>query len=214
MRIGPNTLYRRLGKPILDRAAAGIGLVVLSPVLAITAATVAIRLGRPVLFRQIRPGKGGRLFEIVKFRTMTDARGPDGKLLPDAHRLTPFGRFLRSSSLDELPELWNVLRGEMSFVGPRPLLPDYLPHFTSTQARRHEVRPGITGWAQTRGRNDTTWEARLNDDVYYVDHASFSLDLKILLRTFATVMGRKGVTAKGHPTMPRFDGADQDRASQ
>lgn len=169
-------------------------------------ALVRYRLGSPVLFRQQRPGLNGRPFHMVKFRTMTDAKAPDGSLLPDAQRLTAFGRFLRSSSLDELPELWNVLRGDMSLVGPRPLLMEYLPLYSAEQARRHEVRPGITGWAQVNGRNALTWDQKFKLDVWYVDHRSMTLDLHILLLTLLRVVQRDGITATGDASMPRFTG--------
>lgn len=167
---------------------------------------VRCKLGSPVLFRQIRPGQHGRPFMMVKFRTMTDERGADGELLPDAQRLTSFGRFLRASSLDELPELWNVLRGEMSLVGPRPLLMEYLPLYSPEQARRHEVRPGITGWAQVNGRNALSWEERFKLDIWYVDHRSLWLDLRILWLTVRKVIVREGISAQGEATMPRFTG--------
>ena len=199
--------YTRLAKPALDRSLAAAGLVVLAPVLGGIALAVRTRLGRPVLFRQTRPGLHGRPFEMVKFRTMTDARGPGGALLPDADRLPPFGRWLRSTSLDELPELWNVLRGEMSLVGPRPLLTRYLDRYTPEQARRHEVRPGITGLAQTSGRNALSWPDRFALDVRYVDTLSLGLDLRILARTVRQVVRRDGVAAEGHATAPEFWGA-------
>jgi lipopolysaccharide/colanic/teichoic acid biosynthesis glycosyltransferase len=164
------------------------------------------KLGSPVLFKQFRPGLHGQPFEMVKFRTMTDERGPDDALLSDAQRLTSLGRFLRSSSLDELPELWNVLRGEMSLVGPRPLLMEYLPLYTPEQARRHEVRPGITGWAQVNGRNAISWADKFALDVWYVDHQSLWLDLRILWLTVRKVLVRDGISAAGEPTMPRFEG--------
>ena len=167
---------------------------------------VRLKLGSPVLFRQVRPGLHGRPFTMVKFRTMTDERGEHGELLPDAQRLTYFGRFLRAASLDELPELWNVLRGEMSLVGPRPLLMEYLPLYSPEQARRHEVRPGITGWAQVNGRNALSWEARFKLDVWYVDHRSGWLDLRILWLTILKVIVRDGISAQGEVTMPRFTG--------
>ncbi len=200
-------MYRRYGKRLLDLTLAGAGLIVLSPLLLILAILVRARLGGPVLFRQERPGLGGKPFTLYKFRTMTDARGPDGAPLPDAARLTPFGRFLRSTSLDELPELWNVLVGDMSLVGPRPLLSEYLPLYTPEQARRHEVRPGITGWAQVNGRNSLSWEERFALDVWYVDRCSLWLDLRILARTALMVLRREGVSAEGHATMPRFTGS-------
>ncbi len=204
----PNSspVYQHSGKRLLDVTASSIGLALLSPVLVGLGMAVRANLGSPVLYRQIRPGLGGCPFEMVKFRTMTDARGPDGHPLPDADRLTPFGHFLRSSSLDELPELWNVLRGEMSLVGPRPLLERYLDRYTPEQARRHDVRPGITGLAQVSGRNALSWEDRFALDVWYVDHQSLLLDLKILARTVLKVIGREGVSAAGHATMPEFTG--------
>lgn len=164
------------------------------------------KLGCPALFRQLRPGLHGQPFMMVKFRTMTDDRGVDGELLPDAQRLTKFGRFLRATSLDELPELWNVLRGEMSLVGPRPLLMEYLPLYSSEQMRRHEVRPGITGWAQVNGRNAISWEDRLRLDIWYVDHQSLRLDLQILWLTVRKVLRREGISANGEATMPKFTG--------
>jgi len=166
------------------------------------------KLCRPVFFRQIRPGLNGQPFQMLKFRTMTDERGPDGALLPDAVRLTPFGRWLRATSLDELPELWNVLKGDMSLVGPRPLLMEYLPLYTPEQARRHEVRPGITGWAQVNGRNAISWEDKFQLDVWYVDNRSLWLDIKILWLTVKKVLLRDGISAAGEATMPRFAGSD------
>lgn len=200
------TAYRAWGKRTLDVGAAAVGLGLLSPVLAVTAAYVMVLLGRPVLFRQERPGWKGRPFCILKFRTMWDKRGSDGRLLPDAERLGPFGRFLRATSLDELPELWNVLKGEMSLVGPRPLLTEYLPLYTERQARRHEVKPGITGWAQVNGRNELSWEKKFEMDMWYVDNVSLQLDLAILARTVGTLLSREGVSARGHASMPKFTG--------
>ena len=165
------------------------------------------KLVSPVFFTQMRPGLQGKPFLMVKFRTMTDARGPDGALLPDADRLTPFGRFLRATSLDELPELWNVLKGDMSLVGPRPLLMEYLPLYSPGQARRHEVRPGITGWAQVNGRNAIGWEDKFTLDVWYVDHRSLWLDIKILWLTVKKVLVREGISADGEATMGRFTGS-------
>lgn len=179
----------------------------LVPVGLAVALLVRRKLGRPVLFKQVRPGRGGRPFTMLKFRTMTDARGPDGALLPDHERLTPFGQFLRSTSLDELPELLNVLKGDMSLVGPRPLLMQYLERYTAEQARRHEVRPGVTGWAQVNGRNATSWDERFRQDVWYVEHASLLLDFKILLQTLLKVVRRDGIAADGHVTMPEFAGS-------
>ncbi|MDQ0013666.1 lipopolysaccharide/colanic/teichoic acid biosynthesis glycosyltransferase [Variovorax boronicumulans] len=165
------------------------------------------KLGSPVFFRQARPGLHGRPFQMVKFRTMTAARASDGQLLPDAERLTAFGRFLRASSLDELPELWNVLKGDMSLVGPRPLLMDYLPLYSAEQSRRHEVRPGITGWAQINGRNALSWDEKFKLDVWYVDNRSLWLDIKILWLTVRKVLVRDGISAAGEATMPRFTGS-------
>lgn len=165
------------------------------------------RLGKPVFFQQARPGLHARPFQLIKFRTMTDARGPAGQLLPDVERLTAFGRFLRSSSLDELPELWNVLKGDMSLVGPRPLLMEYLPLYSAEQARRHEVRPGITGWAQVNGRNALSWEEKFKLDVWYVDNRTLWLDIKILWLTVRKVLVRDGISAAGEATMPRFTGS-------
>jgi len=176
------------------------------PLAALIALLVRFRLGRPVLFGQLRPGLGGVPFTMHKFRTMSDARGTDGSLLPDADRLTSFGRRLRAWSLDELPEVWNVVRGEMSLVGPRPLLMDYLPLYSAEQARRHEVRPGITGWAQVNGRNAINWEEKFALDVWYVDHHSVWLDVAVLWRTLVRVVGRHGISAAGEATMPKFSG--------
>ena len=193
-------------KRLFDFVAALLGLAVLALPLLLLALLIRRKLGSPVLFRQVRPGLHGQPFEMVKFRTMTNARGPDGALLPDADRLTPFGRFLRASSLDELPELWNVLKGEMSLVGPRPLLMEYLPLYSPQQARRHEVRPGITGWAQVNGRNALGWDEKFKLDVWYVDHRSLWLDIKILWLTVKKVLVREGISAAGEATMPRFTG--------
>lgn len=193
-------------KRALDFIVAAVGLVVALPFLLLVTLAVRIDLGTPVLFRQQRPGLHGRPFTMFKFRTMKDAVDADGNPLPDAQRLTPLGRLLRATSLDELPELWNVLKGDMSLVGPRPLLMEYLPLYTPEQARRHEVRPGITGWAQVHGRNALSWEERLAMDVWYVDHRSFMLDLKILWLTLAAVFSGRGVNHPGHATMPKFTG--------
>jgi lipopolysaccharide/colanic/teichoic acid biosynthesis glycosyltransferase len=196
-------------KRMFDVSAAAGGLVALSPVLAVAAAGTWWHLGSPVLFTQERPGLDGRVFRMVKFRTMSDARGADGRLLPDAERLGPWGRWLRSTSIDELPELWNVLVGDMSVVGPRPLRVHYLPLYNRHQARRHEMRPGITGWAQVNGRNALSWEARFDHDVWYVDHFSLALDLRILLRTVAAVWKREGISAEGAATMTPFTGTPE-----
>ena len=194
-------------KRAIDVVGAAVALVVLSPLLAVVAVGVRVRMGSPVLFRQERPGRGGRPFVMTKFRTMTDRRASDGALLPDADRLTRFGRFLRRTSIDELPELLNVVRGDMSLVGPRPLLVEYLPLYSPEQARRHEVRPGITGWAQVNGRNAVTWDEKFALDVWYVDHRSTRLDLEILGKTIAQVFSGDGVSAPGHATMEPFRGS-------
>lgn len=193
-------------KRAVDICGAASALALLSPLLGgITVAELWFHGSAPV-FRQPRPGLGGRVFTIVKFRTMTSARGEDGELLPDAERLTDFGRWLRSTSLDELPELWNVLTGDMSLIGPRPLLVKYLPRYSATQARRHEVRPGITGWAQVNGRNALSWDAKLAMDVWYVDNWSLGLDARIVWKTLWSVLRREGISAAGEATMPEFQG--------
>lgn len=194
-------------KRLFDFTAALLGLMALALPLCVLAWLVRRKLGSPVLFRQVRPGLHGQPFEMVKFRTMTDARGPDGALLPDAERITLFGRFLRASSLDELPELWNVLKGDMSLVGPRPLLMEYLPLYTPEQARRHTVRPGVTGWAQVNGRNAISWEEKFALDTWYVDHQSLVLDIKILWLTVKKVLVREGISAVGEATMGKFTGS-------
>jgi Sugar transferases involved in lipopolysaccharide synthesis len=191
-------------KRVFDVVVSATALIVLAPVMGLIALAVWRTMGRPVLFRQVRPGLHGKPFVMYKFRTMRDLRDAEGKLLPDEARLTPFGRWLRSTSLDELPELLNVLRGEMSLVGPRPLLMEYLDRYTPEQARRHEVKPGITGWAQIHGRNNLSWDERFKLDVWYVDNWSLWLDLKILWRTLWMVLRREGISAQGHATMPRF----------
>lgn len=201
---------RRLDlKRLTDIVIASIGLVALAPVMAGLAVAVAVALGRPVLFRQLRPGLDGRPFRLVKFRTMLDSVDAQGRPLEDAQRLTRFGRFLRASSLDELPELWNILKGEMSLVGPRPLLMQYLPLYTPDQARRHSVRPGLTGWTQVNGRNALSWPEKLALDTWYVDNRSFALDMKILLMTVARVLARSGIAAEGSETMPEFRGTSE-----
>lgn len=196
---------RSWSKRLLDGSTAVILLLVLSPVLLLTCVVIGLKLGHPILFRQQRPGLNAQPFTMIKFRTMRNATALDGSLLPDAQRLTRLGRFLRATSIDELPELWNVLCGHMSLVGPRPWLMEYLPHYTPEQMRRHEVRPGITGWAQVNGRNTASWEERLRLDQWYVEHWSLWLDLRILLRTIWTVIRRDGISAAGHATMPRLD---------
>ena len=197
-------------KRLFDLLASAIGLLILAVPLALLAWQVRRKLGSPVLFTQVRPGLHGQPFRMVKFRTMTDARDAGGALLPDAQRLTAFGRFLRASSLDELPELWNVLRGEMSLVGPRPLLMEYLPLYSPEQARRHEVRPGITGWAQVNGRNAISWADKFALDVWYVDHRSVWLDVRILWLTVRKVLVRDGISAPGDATMPKFEGINEN----
>jgi sugar transferase EpsL len=197
-----------VSKRMMDLILAGIGLVVLSPVLLFLALVVRLEHGSPVLFSQVRPGHFGKPFKIYKFRTMTDGRDSQGELLPDAERLTRLGRFLRNSSLDELPELFNVLRGEMSWVGPRPLLMQYLTRYTPEQARRHAVLPGITGWAQVNGRNALTWEDKFRLDVWYVENWSIWLDIKILGMTVGKVLKREGISQPGHATAEEFMGSE------
>jgi len=196
-------------KRLLDIIGASVGLVILSPALCVVVVLVRHQLGAPVLFRQTRPGKNGKQFEMIKFRTMRDVVDPDGHPLPDVARLTPLGKRLRSTSLDELPELWNVLKGEMSLVGPRPLLMEYIPLYSDEQARRHEVRPGVTGWAQVNGRNAISWEEKFALDVWYVDNRTVWLDLKILWLTIKKVLIREGVSAEGEATMAKFEGKNK-----
>jgi len=200
--------YRAYGKRVFDAAAATVLLVLLSPLLLMVALMVRLFIGTPVLFRQPRPGRGASPFTLLKFRTMTNERGMNGDLLPDRDRLVRLGRLLRSTSIDELPELWNVVKGEMSLVGPRPLLMEYLPLYSAEQARRHDVRPGITGWAQVNGRNASTWPRRFALDVWYVDNMSLMLDLRILVKTVTSVVLREGIAADGHATMPKFTGRE------
>lgn len=196
-------------KRLFDLLLATVALLLLGIPLLFLVWKVRSKLGSPVFFRQTRPGLNAHPFNMVKFRTMTDARGPDGRLLPDAQRLTQFGRFLRSSSMDELPELWNVFKGEMSLVGPRPLLMEYLPLYSPTQARRHDVRPGITGWAQINGRNALSWDEKFKLDVWYVENRTIWLDIKILWMTVRKVLVREGISAAGEATMPKFTGGKQ-----
>ncbi len=193
-------------KRTIDLAVASLVLAMLALPLLLLACLIRYKLGKPILFHQTRPGLHGRPFDMIKFRTMTDARGADGEPLPDRDRLTSFGYSLRATSLDELPELWNVLTGDMSLVGPRPLLLEYLPLYSPEQARRHEVRPGITGWAQVNGRNALTWDEKFRLDVWYVDHRSIWLDVKILWLTVRKVLSREGVNATGEATMQKFTG--------
>jgi sugar transferase EpsL len=197
-------------KRVFDIVVAASALTVLAPVLAAVALAVRLRLGSPVLFRQTRPGCDGRPFVMVKFRTMTDASGVGGALRPDSERLPRFGRMLRETSLDELPELLNVLKGDMSLVGPRPLLMQYLPLYSTEQARRHLVRPGLTGWAQVHGRNAVSWNERLALDCWYVDNRSMALDIRILMLTFIKVLRREGISAQGEATMPAFTGSGDE----
>jgi sugar transferase EpsL len=207
MRGGPIRAWLRDAiKRLIDIAVSAGALLALSPVIALLVVLELVFHGWPPLFTQVRPGRGERLFRMMKFRSMTNARGPDGELLPDDVRLTRFGRWLRSTSLDELPELVNILMGHMSLVGPRPLLPSYLRLYTPEQARRHEVKPGLTGWVAVNGRNLVSWEERFRLDTWYVENRTTRLDLSILVRTVATVLGRKGVSAEGHQTMPAFTG--------
>jgi len=194
-------------KRLIDITASGAALLALSPVLAVTAYKVKKNLGSPVLFKQTRPGLDGKPFEMIKFRTMKDATDKQGNLLPDSERLTPFGQKLRSTSLDELPELWNVLKGDMSLVGPRPLLMEYLPLYNSEQARRHNVRPGVTGYAQVNGRNAISWEQKFALDTWYVDNQSLWLDIKILAKTVRQVLIKDGISAVGEATMSKFTGS-------
>jgi lipopolysaccharide/colanic/teichoic acid biosynthesis glycosyltransferase len=196
-------------KRVVDVVGASAALVLLSPLLAVVALLVRARMGTPVLFRQERPGRDGRAFVMTKFRTMTDRRDSEGELLPDAERLTALGRWLRRTSIDELPELLNVVQGDMSLVGPRPLLMEYLPRYSAEQARRHEVRPGITGWAQVNGRNAVTWDEKFALDVWYVEHRSLRLDFEILGKTVSQVFSGHGVSAPGHATMAPFRGREQ-----
>lgn len=201
-------------KRIFDVIATIIGLMIISFPMLLIALIVRVKLGGPILFTQVRPGLHGKPFLMVKFRTMTDARDANDALLPDEQRLTPFGRFLRASSLDELPELWNVLKGEMSLVGPRPLLMQYLPLYSSEQARRHEARPGVTGWAQVNGRNAISWEDKFKLDVWYVDNQSLWLDIKILWLTVKKVLVRDGISGAGEATMSAFTGSPVMKSSE
>jgi len=205
----PSRGWQRAVKRAGDMGISALLLVLLAPLLGVLALAVRWSLGSPVLFRQERPGRHGQPFVLTKFRTMTDARNAAGDLLPDAERLTPLGRWLRRRSLDELPELWLVLRGDMSLVGPRPLLMRYLARYTPRQMRRHAVRPGLTGWSQVNGRNATTWEQRLEMDTWYVEHWSLALDVRILWRSVGVVLGGRGISSEGHATMPEFWGTDE-----
>ncbi len=201
-----NRLYRKFGKRALDLAIGVPAIVLLSPLMALVALVIWLRLGRPVLFRQERPGLDARPFVCRKFRTMLDTRDAHGNLLPDEQRMEPVGSFIRDASLDELPQLWHVVRGEMSLVGPRPLVIRYLPRYSPEQFRRHEVRPGVTGWAQVNGRNEIAWEEKFRLDVEYVDRLSLWFDIKILWLTLVKVVSREGINATGHATAPEFEG--------
>lgn len=197
-------------KRLFDIIASASGLIFLSPVFLILIYLIRKNLGEPVFFTQERPGKDGKPFKMIKFRSMRDAVDKDGNPLPDSERLTPFGKKLRATSLDELPELWNVLKGEMSLVGPRPLLMSYLPLYNEFQSRRHEMRPGVTGWAQVNGRNALSWDEKFAHDIWYIDHFSFWLDMKILFLTVKKVFIKEGISAEGEATMPYFTGNDSD----
>ena len=199
----------RMLKRVLDASAAAVGLVLLSPVLLLVALAIRLQMGRPVLFGQVRPGWREEPFTLLKFRTMADVRDNAGKLLPDRERLTPLGEFLRRWSLDEIPQLWNVLRGDLSLVGPRPLLMEYLPRYSAFERRRHEVKPGITGWAQVHGRNAVTWDRKFALDVWYRDHWSLALDFRILALTIMALFRREGISQPGHATMAEFMGSSR-----
>ena len=193
-------------KRIIDLLLACLGFVILSPILIITALLIRLKMGDPVIFTQTRSGLDGKPFRMLKFRTMHDMIGPDGKPLPDKERLSPFGRSMRSMSIDELPELWNIIKGDMSIVGPRPLLMEYLPLYDDEQARRHEIKPGLTGWAQVNGRNALSWKEKFEHDVWYVDNRTIWLDFKIIWLTVKNIILRKGISAEGEATMPKFIG--------
>jgi lipopolysaccharide/colanic/teichoic acid biosynthesis glycosyltransferase len=204
------SFYERYIKRVLDILLSGGALLILWPVLLVTAILVRTKLGSPVIFCQERPGKDEKIFKLYKFRSMTDARDEKGQLLPDAVRLTKFGKLLRSTSLDELPELWNILRGDMSIVGPRPLLVKYLPLYNEEQRRRHLVRPGLTGWAQVNGRNAISWEEKFRLDVEYVDNISFAMDLKVIFTTVGKIFKREGISSETSATMEEFRGTKQE----
>lgn len=196
-------------KRILDIISSLLAIIILSPLLAVTAVLVKTKLGSPVLFKQERPGKDEKIFTLMKFRTMTDERDENGKLLPDEVRLTKFGKFLRSTSIDELPELFNILKGDMSVIGPRPLLVEYIPRYNEHQHRRHEVRPGLSGWAQVNGRNTVSWEDKFDMDVHYVDNYSFAMDVKILFMTVLNVLKKEGISSETSATMEVFMGTPE-----
>ena len=200
-------MYRIFLKPLFDRTGALLTLIALSPIFLIVAVLVRLKLGSPVIYAQRRPGKGAKPFVLYKFRTMTDERNSDGELMDDSIRLTRFGKSLRSTSLDEIPELFNILKGEMSFVGPRPLLMQYLPLYNDFQRRRHEVKPGLTGLAQVQGRNAISWEEKFTLDIHYVDNLSFVADMRIIMLTIKRVISREGINAENSPTMDLFEGS-------
>lgn len=200
--------YEKYVKRLLDIVLSGLAMLVLSPLLLVTAILVRVKLGSPVIFCQERPGRNEEIFRLHKFRSMSDARDENGELLPDEMRLTSFGRKLRALSIDELPELWDIFRGRMSIVGPRPLLVEYLPYYTEEERHRHDVRPGLTGWAQVHGRNLVSWEERFVYDVEYVDRISFAMDVKIVLMTVRCVLAREGISAEGSATMEAFTGTE------
>lgn len=202
--------FQKILKRIFDLSGAAIGILVFSPILLWTAYKITREMGRPVFFNRMRAGKEGKPFKLYKFRTMTDARDKNGELLPDAERLTPLGQKIRSSSIDELPQLINVLKGEMSLVGPRPLLLEYVPLYNKDQKRRLDVPQGITGWSQIHGRNAITWEEKFKNDIWYIDNWSFLLDMKIILMTIQKVLKHEGISAEGEATMPRFEGSPQN----
>ena len=204
------TFYRRLGKRVLDLGLAVPALALLAPVGLAVGGLIRLKLGGPVLFRQQRPGRDGEVFEVIKFRSMSNARGADGELLPDEERLTPFGNRLRRLSLDEFPTLWNVVRGDMSLVGPRPLLVQYLDRYTPEQRRRHDVLPGVTGWAQINGRNAISWEEKFEHDLWYVQNQSLRTDLTILFRTISQVLSQRGILAEGQVAVREFMGSSDD----
>jgi sugar transferase EpsL len=208
------SLYQRYGKRLADVSVVLLLAPLVFPLIAVLAVVMWLTLGRPIFFSQLRAGRFGRSFTLWKFRTMTSERDPKGELLRDSARLTRFGRFMRSTSFDELPQFWNILRGDMSLVGPRPLLVQYLPHYTTEQARRHDVRPGVTGWAQVNGRNAISWEEKFQYDLWYVEHQSFLLDIRILLRTIIVMLSRRGVSAADHVTAPRFDAPTYSNTGQ
>lgn len=214
MKQGKQGIYARYIKRLLDILLSGCALIVLSPVLLIVAVLVRTKLGSPVIFCQERPGKDEKIFKMYKFRSMTDERDENGKLLPDELRLTKFGRALRSTSLDELPELWNIFKGDMSIVGPRPLLVRYLPLYNEEQHHRHDVIPGLTGWAQVNGRNALSWEEKFRLDVWYSEHVSFLLDVKVILLTVKCVLHHEGISSKGSDTIEDFEGTPEEVLSE